>query len=972
MAIAVVVLCLAAIVQADSIPVVNHTFAEPGNGKIKGWDQADGAYYVTDGSVAEVPGWEADGLVQDSGVEDLDWTSAADDEWSGFLMGVNQWTTPEDPPVYQLLNYTIMAGETYRLTVAICNTGSSNGVTAEFYYLADEEDPTARTTITSELFAFGATTWSDVMLTFTADVASPYIGKKLGIQFSTPEGWAGIDNVRVDVGLSKPSNPDPADGAVDVPVSAVLSWSPPIDMTIASFDVYVDPNEQFLTTEDATYYNPEQTDLTFDPTPDLAYGRTYYWRVDVREPNDAVHTGDIWSFTTLSPDPKISGQPTSQQVFLGESVVFTVTAVNPFTLDDTGMSYQWYKVGMPDTEIGTDMPTLTIENITADDVGEYYCVVTVVSPPAGVTSNPTQSNIVTLLVKRLLGQWNFEDNLNDATGNGYNGTPVGTPTFTTFPDDTSHAVSGKALECIVGTGNYVQIPAVVFDDVDTQVTFSLWTYGVDQPNEGDEHAFLATDNSGAVLASMMIPHSTARIWTRIGNPVDGTDGWYEGSSAPTGWFSGQWNHWVLTKDSEAGILRVYHNGELFLESTSATKPFYGVTQFYIGGGDAAGAFGGLIDDFRIYNYALTPDEIASIHPRPMLPDPADGQINVMYNTSLNWMPGDGTSSFIVYCSDQLDSDPNVLLHDPIVVADLTEPTAILPVNLKLETTYYWYVEEYDDASQLVWTSDLWDFTVRELMADIDDNSVVMLDDLLTMAGRWTDDVRGLEDYMIDSCVYDPNNMDREDPASYANHWDTYWTNSGGVPGGTTGGNNLYGIGYCEAVDEPEAAIAWHYDTPSSSGKTDTDFIYWHRDRPRLALKEFDELRMEVKAVPGSSLKDPWWAAIDNDYSSTGDAVEYVIPVSGLGDGQWHDLVIPLSTLSGIEGMDNMRYIHAGIWGSNITGTWYIRNMRVINTEGSVRCLPMFYIPEDLNFDCFVNLEDAAIMASEWLLDARNP
>ncbi|MEN6306256.1 MAG: LamG-like jellyroll fold domain-containing protein, partial [Anaerohalosphaeraceae bacterium] len=575
-----------------------------------------------------------------------------------------------------------------------------------------------------------------------APIEAAYAGQLLGINYSHSANWGETSSVKLTAvlpsGEKKARLPNPAAGAADIPVAQVLSWSSPLGTIIASYDVYLDPNEAGLTAGDAEYYSSSQTALTYDPTPNLRYGQAYYWRVDAREPNNAVHTGEVWSFATLSPDPKITDQPENQLVFVGETAVFAVAAVNPFTGDDTGMSYQWYKAGAPDTAVGTNLPALTIENVQIDSKGEYYCVVSVDAPPAGVISNPVSSNAAKLLVKRLLGQWNFEDNFDDASGNGYNGTPVGTPGFMT-PSDPSRAVTGKALECIVGTANYVQVPATVFDDVDTQVTFSLWTFGVNQPNAGDEHAFLAANDSGAVLASMMIPHSTARIWTRIGNPVDGTDGWYEGSSAATSWFNGKWNHWVLTKDSEAGILRVYCNGLLFLESTSAFKPFYGATKFFIGGGDAAGAFGGLIDDFRVYNYALTAEEIAAINPRPMLPSPTDGQANVMYNPALSWTPGDGTSSFMVYCGDVLDPDPNIPLTNPITVTGLSAPTTTLPVNLKLGTTYYWYVEEYDDAQQLVWTSDMWTFAVRQLVADIDDNSAVALDDLTIMAARWLDD-----------------------------------------------------------------------------------------------------------------------------------------------------------------------------------------------------------------------------------------
>ena len=42
--------------------------------------------------------------------------------------------------------------------------------------------------------------------------------------------------------------------------------------------------------------------------PTRAAGTTYYWRIDEREPNDNIVTGDLWSFSTaplkaINPDP---------------------------------------------------------------------------------------------------------------------------------------------------------------------------------------------------------------------------------------------------------------------------------------------------------------------------------------------------------------------------------------------------------------------------------------------------------------------------------------------------------------------------------------------------------------------------------------------------------------------------------------------------------------------------------------------
>ncbi|MHC4640758.1 MAG: nitroreductase family protein [Planctomycetota bacterium] len=87
-------------------------------------------------------------------------------------------------------------------------------------------------------------------------------------------------------------DPSPADGAVDVNTTALLSWTPGAGAT--SHDLYLG------------WTNPppfvcNQTAATFDPV-SMASNITYYWRIDER--NDWGKTpGQIWSFKTKSNPP---------------------------------------------------------------------------------------------------------------------------------------------------------------------------------------------------------------------------------------------------------------------------------------------------------------------------------------------------------------------------------------------------------------------------------------------------------------------------------------------------------------------------------------------------------------------------------------------------------------------------------------------------------------------------------------------
>jgi regulation of enolase protein 1 (concanavalin A-like superfamily) len=97
-------------------------------------------------------------------------------------------------------------------------------------------------------------------------------------------------------------HPSPAPGDDYVPVDAILSWSP--GQFAASHDVYLGKVSNDVS--NATRNNPGdvlvgrgQAATEFDPA-GLAYGQTYYWRVDeVNAPPDSmIYTGNVWSFTT--------------------------------------------------------------------------------------------------------------------------------------------------------------------------------------------------------------------------------------------------------------------------------------------------------------------------------------------------------------------------------------------------------------------------------------------------------------------------------------------------------------------------------------------------------------------------------------------------------------------------------------------------------------------------------------------------
>jgi len=99
---------------------------------------------------------------------------------------------------------------------------------------------------------------------------------------------------------------------------------------------------------------------------------------------------------------------------------------------------------------------------------------------------------------------------------------------------------------------------------------------------------------------------------------------YQYSTNPNGYLSwdtlkNQWTHFALVKDANAGTMKMYINGELVALTTDANQPIgasgENFTSLRIGEHciyNAYYPFKGWLDDFRIYDVALSQAEIATL------------------------------------------------------------------------------------------------------------------------------------------------------------------------------------------------------------------------------------------------------------------------------------------------------------------------------------------------------------------------
>lgn len=130
-------------------------------------------------------------------------------------------------------------------------------------------------------------------------------------------------------------DPNPADGATDVWRDTVLSWTPAT--VAATRNVYLGTSlADVAAAKESGAANVlssvGQTASTYDPPGHLAFGQTYYWRVDEVNgaPDFTVHAGAVWSFTT---------EPFAREV---KNIVATASSSDAaggpqYTVDGTGL-----------------------------------------------------------------------------------------------------------------------------------------------------------------------------------------------------------------------------------------------------------------------------------------------------------------------------------------------------------------------------------------------------------------------------------------------------------------------------------------------------------------------------------------------------------------------------------------------------------------------------------------------------------
>ena len=316
----------------------------------------------------------------------------------------------------------------------------------------------------------------------------------------------------------------------------------------------------------------------------------------------------------------------------------------------------------------------------------------------------------------LVGHWTFDEGSGttafDSSGNGNDGTITG-----------AEWVTGQHGGALSFTGaDYVTVPPEAFSSIEKRVTVAFWQYGdpASQPGQCCSFAAWQTTNNATRQAHGHVPWANSIVYWDTAGTGNVADHERIGKTATPEEYEGSWQHWAFTKDADTGEKKIYLNGVLWHSGTGFHRPMTGVTLFKIGS-MADGKFGyrGMIDDFRLYNRALTQEEIQqAMNPElASRPNPGDRETDVVRTVTLNWTPGkfDGTHHDVYFGIDE-----STVVNADITTAGVYRGRQALDANsyvpnevpLQWGQTYYWRVDEVNAPDSTIVKGSVWSFTVE--------------------------------------------------------------------------------------------------------------------------------------------------------------------------------------------------------------------------------------------------------------------
>ena len=504
---------------------------------------------------------------------------------------------------------------------------------------------------------------------------------------------------------------EPADGSLISETTVVLSWQP--GAYASEHHVYFSANINEVSDRTPQADKGLITGLTYTVS-DLVPGTIYYWAVDEVSGSD-IWPGDVWSFRIES-DTAYNPDPYDGEISIDTNVVLSwssgVFAVSHNVYLDTVKENVEARSGC--LVNGVDTTEANYSPGPLDFTTTYYWAVDEIGGPPDNTIYPgavwsfTTMPDIQISDDNLIGWWTFDEGLGrtalDWSGHGNHGAIQGNPAWVVGYEN-----KGSALD-FDGLGDYVDCGKAAILDFNEQITVAAWIR-VD--------VFEQTDQA--------IVSKGQNVWRLVRNGLTSDQLRFDcGGQAigSTNVNDGEWHHAAGTYDGSTVSLYVDSALDGYIANSGPIPTDPNIT-LWIADTNRPGAgpqaWNGLIDDVRIYNKALTQQEIEVIMRGNLLiawnPKPTYGSTVDFVNVfPLTWSPGDNAVQHDVY----LGLDMLAVVNADTSTGDIYQGRQDVnsfngsPETLIVGQDYYWRIDEIN-SDETISKGTVWMFTVPDYL-----------------------------------------------------------------------------------------------------------------------------------------------------------------------------------------------------------------------------------------------------------------
>ena len=155
---------------------------------------------------------------------------------------------------------------------------------------------------------------------------------------------------------------------------------------------------------------------------------------------------------------------------------------------------------------------------------------------------------------------------------------------------------------------YIDMPSYSLASGTTGIAVCFWMY---RKSNSYDRPFTFSNSTGIVFMGQPLYSNGNSYW------VCGQDGGSDviGKTSPS--YYNAWHHWVFWKDVTAGVMKIYIDGSEWHSGTGLTKPVdVTPTDGQLGLNHPNSSyydFYGYLEDFRVYSYALSAQEILNLY-----------------------------------------------------------------------------------------------------------------------------------------------------------------------------------------------------------------------------------------------------------------------------------------------------------------------------------------------------------------------